>query len=112
MPNLKGLAMPSFVTRVELHGASAEDYARLHGAMTAANFHRTITGDDGVQYQLPTAEYFSHGPDLTAPQVRHLRRSGGAIRRAELLGSGLSIRRWRMEIATHQYGRWVVKECS
>jgi hypothetical protein len=72
MPDRGRLAVPSFITRVELHGATAEDYVRLHGAMTAANFHRTIVGDDGVQYQLPTAEYFSHGPDLTAPQVRHL----------------------------------------
>ena len=48
--------MNCFVTRVELHGAKPpEDYAKLHHYMAALNFHRTIIGDAGVEYQLPIA---------------------------------------------------------
>jgi len=64
--------MPSFITRVELHNARAEDYAVLHKAMTNAKFHKTIKDDKGESYELPSAEYFSHGPNITATQVRDL----------------------------------------
>lgn len=63
--------MAQFITRVELHGASGEDYSRLHAAMTARKFHRFITADDGQRYQLPTAEYYSHG-EITKETVRDL----------------------------------------
>lgn len=46
-----------YVTRVELHGASYEDYQNLHGAMQRAGFSRLIVGNDGQTYHLPTAEY-------------------------------------------------------
>ena len=49
--------MPSYTTRVELHSASYQDYERLHAAMEQAGFSRTIRSDQGVRYQLPTAEY-------------------------------------------------------
>ena len=49
--------MAMFSVRVELHGATWDDYEILHPAMEAAGFNRTIASDDGVVYHLPTAEY-------------------------------------------------------
>ena len=49
--------MSSFTTRVELHSANYSDYETLHSAMGRQGFSRTIRGDDGVEYHLPTAEY-------------------------------------------------------
>jgi hypothetical protein len=64
--------MSAFTTRVELHGyASAEDYQRLHQAMEAAGFQRTIKGSNGKWYHLPTAEYYISGA-YTADQVREM----------------------------------------
>jgi hypothetical protein len=64
--------MPNFITRIELHGASTNDYERLHAAMAVEKFHRVILDDQGKRYQLPTAEYFSHGETLTVETVRDL----------------------------------------
>jgi hypothetical protein len=61
----------NFITRVELHGATYEDYETLHKAMEREKFARTIAGEGGVVYQLPTAEYSSHG-NLSASDVRLL----------------------------------------
>ncbi|WP_247394592.1 hypothetical protein [Ralstonia pseudosolanacearum] len=60
--------MAGFTTRVELHAAKAEDYEKLHEAMEAEGFERTITSDDGVTYDLPTAEYVYSG-DVTRKEV-------------------------------------------
>jgi hypothetical protein len=49
--------MTSFITRVELHGASPTDYEKLHDAMRRQGFSTTITSSGGVHYRLPTAEY-------------------------------------------------------
>jgi len=50
--------MSNYITRVELHGATYEDYEKLHAAMASAGFTRKVRADDGTIYQLPTAEYF------------------------------------------------------
>ena len=63
--------MAKFITRVELHGASSSDYEALHGFMAMLNFRRTISADDGCQFILPTATYYSFG-DITAEDVRAL----------------------------------------
>ncbi len=58
-----------FTTRVELHHASTrEDYERLHTAMEAEGFSRTIK-IDGITYKLPTAEYNYCRGELTKQQV-------------------------------------------
>ena len=62
--------MPQFIIRIELHGAKGEDYSKLHSAMGHHGFLRTITGNDGIVYLLPTAEYIRSGPSLTAEKVR------------------------------------------
>lgn len=50
--------MAGFVTRVELHSATSEDYDKLHAQMDARGFRRTITGDNGKNYHLPSATYY------------------------------------------------------
>jgi hypothetical protein len=53
--------MASFTTRVELHTAKSEDYDKLHEYMEKEGFIRTITTDDNITYQLPSAEYIISG---------------------------------------------------
>lgn len=53
--------MANFMTRVELHNGTAQDYQRLHDAMAMQNFSRTIIDQQGIRYHLPTAEYHSFG---------------------------------------------------
>jgi hypothetical protein len=60
--------MAGFTTRVELHYANAEDYQKLHEAMKKQGFSRTINGDNGITYHLPTAEYLYYG-EITASSV-------------------------------------------
>ena len=62
--------MPQFIIRIELHGAKGEDYSKLQSAMGHHGFLRTITGNDGIVYLLPTAEYIRYGSGLTAEKVR------------------------------------------
>jgi len=69
--------MAQFLTRVELHMANAEDYQRLHEAMAARNFARTIVDNKGVRYHLPTAEYYSFG-EIDANSVVNLAREAVA----------------------------------
>jgi hypothetical protein len=58
-----------FMTRVELHDATYNDYLQLHGFMRQEGFTNTIRGDDGILYQLPPAEYHIEAP-WTAVQAR------------------------------------------
>ena len=53
--------MAKFITRIELHHANYADYETLHAAMERNGFTRTILGNDGVTYKLPTAEYYCEG---------------------------------------------------
>jgi len=53
--------MATFLARVELHNAKESDYETLHLQMAKRGFHRTIRGDDGVNYSLPPAEYYGTG---------------------------------------------------
>jgi hypothetical protein len=60
--------MPSFTTRVVLHGADGDDYNDLHEEMEKRGFTRTITSSTGVVYDLPDAEYDYVG-NVTRAQV-------------------------------------------
>lgn len=62
--------MSSFTVRIELHGASREDYERLHEKMRTGGFRTTIKGDNGVTYQMPPAEYRLENSALSAVQVQ------------------------------------------
>jgi len=46
-----------YLVRVELHGANYSHYELLHKAMAAKGFSRSIRGNDGKNYALPTAEH-------------------------------------------------------
>ncbi len=61
--------MPQFMTRVELYGATADDYLRLHAAMEDRGFMRTIVLEDDSVCMLPTAEYLLRSGSLTTQQV-------------------------------------------
>jgi len=61
--------MPRFTTRVELQGATREDYSRLQSAMERRGFSRTIKSDEGIVYVLPDAEYDREDDTLTADLV-------------------------------------------
>jgi hypothetical protein len=61
--------MAQFTTRVELHRATGEDYARLDSVMEQSGFSRKIRGADGNTYLLPAAEYERSGGDLTSDQI-------------------------------------------
>ena len=62
--------MADFTIRIELHGASFEDYQQLHNAMFTAGATMFITGDDGRAHVLPTAEYDLLNSLLTVEEVR------------------------------------------
>jgi hypothetical protein len=71
--------MPSFITRVELHGRpGSEDYDKLHNAMGSCGFSRTIALDEPATYQLPTAEYYRSAESLTSFQVLNEARGAAA----------------------------------
>lgn len=51
--------MANFIARVELHSAGYTDYENLHAYMQQRGFARSIRGDDGKSYLLPTGTYIS-----------------------------------------------------
>jgi len=65
--------MTRYMTRVELHEnpykPTAQDYEKLHAAMEAKGFTRTIKAGNGTLYKLPTAMYYVES-SLTTEQVR------------------------------------------
>jgi hypothetical protein len=72
--------MPSFVVRVELHGATRDDYEDLHAAMSGQGFSQRIRAHDGRVFELPPAEYVYDG-NLTRADV--LSRAGAAAKTAK-----------------------------
>ena len=96
------MTLPKFLTRVELHGARPDDYARLHEAMKIRNFHNTIADDNGVAFQLPTAMYVSHGPAITVTQVRDL-----AVQAAKSTG----LQHWVL-VSEYNASAWVLRPIS
>jgi hypothetical protein len=70
--------MPSFMTRVELHNATAADYEKLHEAMQAAGFLRVVRDVDGKWYHLPTAEYDRTGDYTTSQVLAHAKRAANS----------------------------------
>lgn len=62
--------MTNFTVRVELHGATNDQYDDLHEAMEAQGFVRWVKDGDGNKSQLPTAEYNMQGSSLTRSQAQ------------------------------------------
>jgi hypothetical protein len=53
--------VPNFIARIELHSADYTDYENLHSYAQQRGYLRTIKGDGGKSYQLPTGTYISAG---------------------------------------------------
>ncbi|MGX8041285.1 type V toxin-antitoxin system endoribonuclease antitoxin GhoS [Proteus mirabilis] len=53
--------MAMFIVRVELPDANYSDYQALYDLMESYGFSKQITGDNGVVYNLPDAEYYCNG---------------------------------------------------
>jgi hypothetical protein len=66
-----------YTVRVELHGATGEDYETLHSAMEDVGFLRYIADSDGTKYELPTAEYNWSG-QKDKHEVRNLAKRAAA----------------------------------
>lgn len=80
----------NYFVRVELHNANRLDYDVLHNAMAARGFQRTIRGDDGILYQLPTAEYVIG----TTASGEHVRSAAGAAAKATGKSSAVLVARY------------------
>jgi hypothetical protein len=61
--------MSKFTVRVQLEGASLDEYPSLHEAMSKAGFSKTISSKNQTHYQLPRAEYAYEGNSITATDV-------------------------------------------
>ena len=66
--------MPAFITRIELHSGTPDDYQTLSEAMGALGFGRAIRGDDGSAVQLPTGQFVGNG-EVTAADVSQIAQS-------------------------------------
>lgn len=53
--------MSQFIARVELLSANDRDYEILKSKMLSIGFAASIKADNGVEYQLPTAEFIIEG---------------------------------------------------
>jgi hypothetical protein len=50
--------MAQYLVRVELFGASSDDYERLHANMDATGIEREVSFSDGSRRQMPSGTYF------------------------------------------------------
>ncbi|MGA2257659.1 MAG: hypothetical protein ABSG53_23610 [Thermoguttaceae bacterium] len=57
--------MANYIARTELHSATWDDYEKLHASMQRRGYSRTIKGDNGVTYQLPTGTYVAVNTNVT-----------------------------------------------
>lgn len=104
--------MASFTVRVELHGATQQNYTDLHERMAAAHFKRVIQGESPSligYWHLPTAEY-DHSAAATAVQVRDrvlgIAKMVKAYPLPWILVSEVTSRAWSTEaVQGHVYGR-------
>ncbi len=64
--------MAYYMARVELFGASPDDYERLHANMDALGIEREVAFGDGSARQMPSGTYFgeSNLPDSEAVRDR------------------------------------------
>ncbi len=87
--------MARFTVRVELHDATQDDYERLQELMQAAGFFRTIKGEDGTKFHLPSSEYnFEGSIDINTVRERAKGAARGTRRDFDLLVTESIRRRW------------------
>lgn len=51
-----------YIVHVELDGADADDYEKLHERMCNEGFSKTLPSPDGTEETLPAAEYYFEWP--------------------------------------------------
>lgn len=61
--------MPSYMVRVELKNANGEDYNELHEKLGALGLARSVIGNDGASYEMPTGTYYGKS-DLSTGSLR------------------------------------------
>ena len=74
--------MAMFMTRVELHDANWNDYVNLHAAMAKQGFTTTITGSNGIVYDLPPAEYHLIGNLAANDVLARAQTAAGTVKRS------------------------------
>ncbi|HET6993784.1 MAG TPA: hypothetical protein VFI06_02325 [Chitinophagaceae bacterium] len=73
--------MSYYPTRVELHEAKwPEDYDKLHTEMAKEGFGRTVSGDNGKIYRLPTAEYLKTGQLVLNDVLQAAKRAAAKVK--------------------------------
>lgn len=72
--------MTWYAIRIELHNANAEDYQTLHDILDVVEIVRTITSDQGTEYQLPTGMYFTES-DRNIDEILSLVKNLAAVAR-------------------------------
>lgn len=70
--------MYDYSVRIVLHGATAQQYARLHERMATAGAVRFVVGSDRVAYDLPDGHYRL----VNAAGIETVRNAVGSIARA------------------------------
>ncbi|MCW0399675.1 hypothetical protein NB688_002756 [Xanthomonas sacchari] len=53
--------MARYTIRIELHGATWDDYVEMYKYLAAQGITDIITSDDGTRYKMPPAEYNYEG---------------------------------------------------
>lgn len=72
--------MSKFTTRVQLDGNPTwQDFDNLHAAMRRQGFTQTITDGDGVEYELPHAEYNREGSLTTSQVLDEAKAAAGSV---------------------------------
>lgn len=89
--------MPNYIARVELHSASYADYENLHVYMQHAGYERTIKGDDGKTYQLPTGTYVNNGrfPSLVVAQQAAVSAANATGKNSSVIVADWNSARWQ-----------------
>lgn len=92
--------MADFTTRIELHGATDNDYATLHRRMEEKGFTRWLSGTDAYgnagRWAMPTAEY-----DLVSSTLD----CAGVRQRAKEIAEGVKSGGWVLvtQVATRSW---------
>lgn len=88
--------MADFTIRVELHGATRQDYADLQEGLAAVGAVDYIKAADGTWYRLPPAEYTYTHATQTVSDVHKLART-----------VAVAIRPSPAVLVTKSAGRWL-----
>jgi hypothetical protein len=64
-------AMANYLARVELHLAEPDDYEQLDAHMQRRGYLRTMGGEDGAAYRLPTGTYYVAGSSAMLEVALH-----------------------------------------